>query len=351
MRVHLKGVHTVRSGSKAYHYAWRGGPRLVGEPGTPDFMASYNAALQARKQPAEGTMFTLVSEYRRSAEFSRLAPGSQKDYRRYLALIENKFGRMPLEVLNDPRVRGDFKEWRDSLSDRPRTADMAWAVLARVLSVALDRGKIRLNPCLKPGRLHKANRAENVWTQEMIDRASAAFPEHLRWALQLALWTGQRQGDLLRLTWAAIDENANQIVVHQRKKNRVVRIPIQTTLAGILERIPKRCLTILSTSEHNPWTSDGFRASWAKACSKAKIRGVTFHDLRGTAVTRLSLSGATDAEIATITGHSRADVGRMMDVYGARDPALAISAMTKREEGEARTKSVKEGVKRSVGVA
>ena len=50
MRVHLKGIHILRmklaSGATAhYHYAWRGGPRLVGEPGSPEFIASYYAAI------------------------------------------------------------------------------------------------------------------------------------------------------------------------------------------------------------------------------------------------------------------------------------------------------------------
>lgn len=337
MRVHLKGVHTVRSAGKAYHYAWRGGPRLKGEPGTPDFMASYNAAIHARRSPAEGTVFTLISEFRQSAEFTRLAPSTQKDYRRYLAMIETKFGGMPVEALSDRRARGDFKKWRDDLAKHPRAADLAWAVLARVFSVALDRGKIAVNPCLKPGRLHKANRADRLWTEDLVRRASAAFPEHLKWVLELALWTGQRQGDLLRLTWKAIDEDAQQLVVYQRKTKRVVRIPIHRTLGNILGRIPKRSPTILTSSDKTPWTSNGFRASWGKACKAAGIRGVTFHDLRGSAITRLALSGATDAEIATISGHSRAEVGRMMDVYGSRDPALAESAMTKLEEAKART--------------
>ena|SRR6266446_3009827 len=45
-------------------------------------------------------------------------------------------------------------------------------------------------------------------------------------------------------------------------------------------------------SEGKPWTSDGFRASWRKACAAADIIGVTFNDLHGTAVTRLALATA-----------------------------------------------------------
>jgi integrase len=48
-----------------------------------------------------------------------------------------------------------------------------------------------------------------------------------------------------------------------------------------------KCSTIILTdTEGKPWTSDGFRASWGKACKAVGIAGVTFHDLRSTAVTR-----------------------------------------------------------------
>jgi integrase len=82
-----------------------------------------------------------------------------------------------------------------------------------------------------------------------------------------------------------------------------------------------------------PWTESGFRASWRKACAAAGIIGVTFHDLRGTAVTRLAVAGCSEAEIAAITGHSR-DVRSILDAnYLHRDPALAESAIRKLEQG------------------
>ena len=65
---------------------------------------------------------------------------------------------------------------------------------------------------------------------------------------------------------------------------------------------------------------------------------MTFHDLRGTAVTRLALVGCTEAEIAAITGHSLRDVRSILDAnYLHRDPALAESAITKLEMGYVRS--------------
>ena len=91
---------------------------------------------------------------------------------------------------------------------------------------------------------------------------------------------------------------------------------------------------ILVNTEQRPWTEDGFYSSWRKACARAGVVNVTFHDLRGTAVTRLALVGCTEAEIAAITGHTLRDVAAILDThYLHRDPALAESAIRKLEKG------------------
>ena len=60
MRVRLKGVHTVKTRRKTYYYAWRGGPRLRGEPGSSEFHASFNEAVESRRTPDPGRFKSLV---------------------------------------------------------------------------------------------------------------------------------------------------------------------------------------------------------------------------------------------------------------------------------------------------
>ena len=83
------------------------------------------------------------------------------------------------------------------------------------------------------------------------------------------------------------------------------------------------------------WVWIGRRStSWRKACAAAGVAGVTFHDLRGTAATRLALVGCTQAEIAAITGHALACVRSILDAnYLHRAPAIAESAIRKLEQG------------------
>jgi integrase len=248
--------------------------------------------------------------------------------------IEQSFADFPLAALTDRRTRGVFMAWRDRIAagSGRRQADYAWTVLARVLSWADDRGLVGANPCKGGGRLYRGSRAEKVWTADDEANFRAKAPTHLHLPLMLALWTGQRQGDLLRLPWSAYD--GATIRLRQSKTGARVVIPVGAPLKAALDATPKRSTIILANSDGKPWTSDGFRASWRKACAVAGVVGVTFHDLRGTAVTRLAIAGCSEMEIATLTGHSLRDVHAILDAhYLNRDPALAESAIRKLEKG------------------
>jgi hypothetical protein len=63
------------------------------------------------------------------------------------------------------------------------------------------------------------------------------------------------------------------------------------------------------------------------------VSGLTFHDLRGSAVVRLALAEATVPQIATFTGHSLKDVEAILDAhYLGRDIQLAEAAVLKLEQ-------------------
>lgn len=345
MKVRLKGINRISkklaSGKTVtYYYAWKGGPRLDGQPGSPEFIASYHRAVAARRAPRNDLLISILDKYEFSIDFADLSERTRKDYRRLLKVVEAEFGDFPIAALEDRRTRGELLAWRERLAVKSRRqADYAFAVLARTLSWALDRGLVPVNPCERPGRLYRAARTENVWTDADEQAFHAKAPAHLRLALTLALWTGQRQGDLLRLQWAAYD--GETIRLRQNKTKVAVVIPVGAPLKAALQAAKARAAregitlpaTILSTERGTSWTESGFRASWRKACIKAGVTGLTFHDLRGTAVTRLALAGATVPEIAAITGHSLKEVGTILDAhYMHRDPALGVAAIRKLEE-------------------
>jgi integrase len=347
MRGLPKGVNVVRKRLAdgtwvTYYYAWKGGPRLKGEPGTAEFQASYDAAINAKHRPPKGNLRSILDQYQESAAFMKLADRTKKDYRYRIKRIDRDFGDLPIAALGDRRIRGEFMRWRDAIGlTSPCSADKVFAVLARAISWAFDWGLVPDNPCKRPGLLYKGNRADKVWTPEQEAAFYEKAPQHLHLALTLGLWTGQRQGDLLRLAWSAFDGE------HIRLKQRKTKVPVLVPVGGPLltalkaaraklsEADEKRLdsVPILANTRGEPWTSYGFSCSWRKACKKAGVEGVTFHDLRGTAVTRFALAECTVAEICAITGHSLKDASTILDRhYLKRDPELARSAIRKLEK-------------------
>jgi integrase len=355
---YLAGINRVVKKSPGkpdveYFYAWRGrGAPLIadkdGNPLTdwnsPEFAIAFAEALKKKKTVVGETLATIVDLYKDSSEFKLKTPKTRQGYLQYLKLIEAKFGSMTLNAIQDPRSRGIFKSWRDTMAATPRTADYAWTTLARLLSFAKDRGKISVNVCERGGRLYAADRAEKIWTADDIRKFCAAASPELQSALLLALWTGQRQGDLLKLTWGNYDGLA--IRLRQGKTGNRVTIPVGKPLKAALDAaraiheaakakaaaagdsvIPA---TVLISSRGLPWTADGFKTSWGRTFKKAELADLHFHDLRGTAVTRLALAECTIPQIAAITGHSLADVEAILDAhYLGGQVELAEAAITK----------------------
>src|ERR1700720_462007 len=100
MRVRLKGANSKRKRLadgrfRTYWYAWKGGPPLRGEPGTAEFIASYNEAAARKVMPPRGKLLGVLQEYQASDEFLSLAPRSRSDYVGKIKLIEKAFGDFP----------------------------------------------------------------------------------------------------------------------------------------------------------------------------------------------------------------------------------------------------------------
>lgn len=346
MRVQLKGINRVSKrladGTRVtYFYAWKGGPRLPGKPGDPEFMAAYNEAVAEKAKQPTGTVQSILNAYQDSTKFTDLAERTRKDYAKHIRKIEMEFGDFPLAALTDRRTRAEFLAWRDRMAvSSRRQADYVFATFAAIMAWGYDRGLTLANPCERPGKLYRASRSDAIWTEADEDALLSLAPARIRLAYLLAVWTGQRQGDLLKLTWNSYD--GSSIRLKQGKTGRRIVVPVSRALKDALDEAAKdkKAVTILTTTKGTPWTSHGFSATWRKTLAKAKITGLTFHDLRGTAVTRLAIAGCSEPEIATFTGHSLRDVAAILDShYLSRDSRLAESALNKREVHEARTKT------------
>jgi integrase len=335
VRVRLKGVNSVTKRRadgtfRTYWYAWKGGPPLQGEPGSPEFIASYNQAVAQKIAPPTGVLLALLFRFQESGEFQfGISARTRLDYIKQIKRIEKAFGDFPIKALDDPRATSVFLEWRDQLAKTSlRQADYAYGTLARILSWAVKRRLIKTNPCAAGGKLYHGTRVDKIWDDEQVARFLKAAPPYLRLAMLLAINTGQRQGDLLRLPWSAYDGKA--IKLRQKKTGVYVPIPVADVLKAALDAAPRQSPIMLTNSAGKPWSESGFQGAWGKATMRAGILGLTFHDLRGTAVVTLARAGCNEVEIYSITGHKPSDVRAILTAhYLPRDAEVADNAIAK----------------------
>ena len=113
MKVQLRGVAKVKAKGQTYYYAWRGGPRLRGQPGSPEFHVSYSEAIESRRTPGAGRFKSLVVLYRASNDYKKLAETTRKNWSPWLDRIADHFGQLRIGQFDRPeKIRPVIRRWR-----------------------------------------------------------------------------------------------------------------------------------------------------------------------------------------------------------------------------------------------
>lgn len=356
-RKRLKGINTVRKtladGTvKIFRYHRATGIALEGDPGTREFAAAYEAAEASLGVRRSGAFENLSRAYQTSEDFSvLLAKSTRAEYARLLGEAEKKFAGMPIAALDDPRVKGDFLDWRDevSRSSGKREADHRLSAISAMLTWAEGRGKIEANHLKGFKRLYHVNRRDIIWLPEHVSSFMKVASVEMQRSMVLGLHTGQREGDLLTLPWSSYDGTG--ISLRPGKENRrgvegpLRYIPSTRPLRHMLVSMDRLSPLILTTRTGRAFQKRYFCRLWSETMEAAGLESVRlpgfkqpvrlhFYDLRGTAVTLLSEAGATQQQVASITGHSLETVHRILERYLKLTRGLAEEAIFKFEESQ-----------------
>jgi integrase/predicted DNA-binding transcriptional regulator AlpA len=330
-------VNHVRARGKDYfYYHPRRGTdgasralRLPGTPQDPEFWKVY------RRLHGEGelagqprTIGALIDAYLKSPEFERLAPKTREAYSSRLAKIGKVWGERLAEEIRP----ADVLKLRDDLAGDHSAPNETVASLSAMFSWSIPREWRDTNPCKGVPRVAKGD-AFAPWPDDKIELLKAYAPRPIYWAAMVALYTGQRRGDVLRMMWSDIDQQG-LILVRQGKTGKRLWVPLHSRLREILAEIPRNSTNILTSGLGKPWKEFGFSTAWQRTLGQedlAAIReaGLVFHGLRKSAAVKLAEAGCTDAEIAAITGQTR----QMVEHYtkGVDQKRLAVEAMRKWE--------------------
>jgi hypothetical protein len=103
VRVELRGIAKVTAKGKTYNYAWRCGPRLRGEPGTPQFVQSYNEAIANLRTPDPDRFKSLVTRYKASTDYTKLADTTRRSWSKWLDRIADHSATFASPNLTGPK--------------------------------------------------------------------------------------------------------------------------------------------------------------------------------------------------------------------------------------------------------
>ncbi len=337
-RLKLKYIHEYRDRlGKVRRYFRRPGGRAVplpGQPGSVEFMSTYQSALAIVSRPPPspkhvivGSLADLAAGYEQSADFANLSPSSQRVYRTVLKPILAAHGHRLVRDLNRMAARHVVEAIG---ARRPGMANLTRAVLSKVVAYSVEIGLRPDNPFagLKPYRLG----TYHTWTDAEIAQFERRWPlgTRERLAFALLLYTGQRGGDVVKMQRTDIVDGRIRVAQDKARKGTVneLLIPIHPALARALKAGPVVGLKYLIT------TARGLplRRLTKFIAAATKAAGLpprcVAHGVRKAALRRLAEAGSTTKQIAAVSGHrSLAEIER----YTARadQAGLAQSAIAK----------------------
>ncbi len=150
-----------------------------------------------------------------------------------------------------------------------------------------------------------SNERDRVLVEDEEVRLLNALPDHLRDPVRFSLATGLRKSNVLGLHWGWIDLEREVLTIpaSSMKAARHHGIPLTTAAMAVLRRNRGRHPDYVFTYQGERIASIN-HCTWKKACRKARISNLTFHDLRRTMATRLAIAGVPLDAIMRLGGWS-----------------------------------------------
>lgn len=255
------------------------------------------------------------------AEVSPTKQGQRWEVVRLTALQSDPLSAVPLLKLSAVHLA----QWRDRrlLQVSPATVNRELNLLSAVLTrarlewrwiAANPIGDIRrpTNPPPRDRRISPDEVQKMVQALGFDGRTVRGKQHELAVAFLLALETALRKGELLGLEWSRVGERSLKLDETKNGDRREVPLSSRAReLLALLPRVGERCFSLSLESADT---------LFRRACRKAGIVGLHFHDTRHEAITRLATK-LTVLELARMVGHR--DLKSLMIYYNATPAELA----------------------------
>jgi len=245
------------------------------------------------------TLGQLVERYRDTVSIKKR--GYEVERIVLTAFLRHPICRKPLALLSTEH----FAAYRDERlgTIKANTLKRELSPLQNMFEVARDEwglpltenplSKLRLNiPSQRRERRLQEGELERLTSAAQSCRNSLIVPIVL-----LAVATGMRRGEILRLRWENVDRGRRSLLITHAKNGYARTLPLTIDAAEILDTVP------ITDDRLFPITANAFRLAWDRLRVRAGIKDLHFHDLRHEAISRFFEQGLSVPEVALISGH------------------------------------------------
>ena len=171
-------------------------------------------------------------------------------------------------------------------------AGSAWGMESLANPVKRIRGQ---RPKLPGGRTRRLVDDEY---QRLVEAASGDQGGKIGPIITWAVETAMRRSEIAGTRWEHLDRKDRVLLIPETKNGTPRQVPLSTAALQVLDGLPRRL-------DGHVWSMrpDSISQAFERVCRAAGIEGLTFHDLRHEATSRLFEKGLNPMEVAAITGH------------------------------------------------
>lgn len=301
-----------RHGKERLYYRRAGEKRVVlrGPLGSGEFEADYRAANEASAagrlaQPvaaAPRTYRWLCLKYMKSADFLRLAPGTQRTRE---LIIEHTWaepvapgspvliGECPLSRFSPKIVR----VLRDRKSKLPHAANSRVKNIRRVFKWAMENELVEVNPSRDVQYLKTGGGGYHTWTDDEIAQFEKHWPigSKPRLAFALLRYLGVRRSDVVRIGHQHVRDGWLRFTPFKGRNisATALELPMPPALQAIIDASETGSMTFLLTEYGKSFADAGFGNWFRDKCDVAGLPHCSAHGLRKAAATAIADAGAT----------------------------------------------------------
>jgi len=252
-------------------------------------LAEAMTAYAAAHQPAgRGTMAGVIADAMVEI-LPRVKPTTRKQYELAAKVLRQAFAEFRVEQV----TAADVAEFRADWASKPNMGNRHLSVLRAVFDWALERRLVTSNPCVGIKR-HAEKKRTRLLTEAELTAIYAQAGERLRVIIDLAVGTGQRINDVLKIRRSDLTEDGIRFAQQKTGARLVVRWTPRLRdavrrAAEMQGTIPT--LTLLRNKKGKAPDYKTVQLQWDLACKAAKVADAHLHDLRAMAATAAKAQG------------------------------------------------------------